>query len=65
MDPAIIAAVVGASAQQTQLGFAQKILAMNLDAGRSMVKLIDSAQQGTNPLANVAPGIGANVDMTA
>jgi hypothetical protein len=65
MDPAIIASVVAATAGQTQLGLAQKMVAMNLDAGRSIVKLIDSAQQSMNRLANVGPGIGANVDMTA
>jgi hypothetical protein len=65
MDPAIIASVVAASAGQAQLGLAQKMVAMNLDAGRSIVKLIDSAQQSMNSLANVGPGIGANVDMTA
>jgi hypothetical protein len=61
MDPAALAsAFISASAGQFQLAMAGKMLAMNVDAGRSAVKLIDAAQQS---LANVAAGIGTNIDM--
>jgi hypothetical protein len=62
---ALASALVDSRAGQIQLGFAQKMLAMNVDAGRSAVSLIDAAQQNIDRLANVAAGIGTNVDMTA
>jgi hypothetical protein len=65
MDPTLISAVVDSRAGQVQLGLAQKMLAMNVDASRSVVKMIDAAQPSMDRLANVAPGIGTNVDMTA
>jgi hypothetical protein len=40
------------------------MLAMNMDAARSVVKLIDAAQQNIASLANVSAGIGTNFDMT-
>jgi hypothetical protein len=66
MDPASLAsAFIAASAGQAQLAIGGKMLAMNIDDGRSAVKLIDAAQQGIDRLANVAAGIGTNVDVTA
>ena len=62
---ALISALVDSRVGQIQLGFAGKMLAMNLDAGRSAAKLIDAAQQNLNTLANVAAGIGTNLDVTA
>jgi hypothetical protein len=65
MDPASIAsAFVAASAGQFQLAVADKMLAMNLDEGRSAVKLIDAAQQSIASLANVSAGVGGNIDLT-
>ena len=43
---------------------AGKMLRMNLDAGRSAVKLIDAAQQNIASLANLSAGIGGNVDVS-
>ena len=66
MDPASIAsAFIAASAGQFQSAVAGKMLAMNLDASRSAVKLIDAAQQSIDSLANVSAGIGGNVDIRA
>ena len=66
MDVAALAsALIASSLGQAQLGFAQKMLAMNVDNGRSAVALIDAAQQNLNTLANVAAGIGTNIDVTA
>jgi hypothetical protein len=65
MDPASLAAAfIAASAGQFQLAVADKMLAMNVDAGRSAVKLIDAAQQSIDGLANVSAGIGGNLDIT-
>jgi hypothetical protein len=64
MDPSSLAsAFIAASAGQFQLAVAGKMLAMNLDAERSVVKLIDAAQQNIDSLANVSAGIGTNVDI--
>jgi hypothetical protein len=38
---------------------------MNADQGASVAKLIDAAQQSFDPLANVAAGIGTNLDVNA
>ena len=64
MDTALASAFIAASAGQFQLGIAGKMLAMNLDAGRSAVKLIDAAQQNIDSLANLSAGIGTNIDLT-
>jgi hypothetical protein len=64
MDTSLASALISATAAQFQLAVAGKMLAMNLEAGRSAVKLIDAAQQNIDKLANVSAGIGTNVDMT-
>jgi hypothetical protein len=66
MDPAsLAAALIAATAGQFQTAMANKMLAINIDSGRSAVKLIDAAQQSLDSLANVSAGIGGNVDVTA
>jgi hypothetical protein len=63
MDPSSIAAAfVSSSAGQFQQAMGERMLAMNVDAGRSVVKMIDEAVQST---ANLSPGIGGSVNMTA
>jgi hypothetical protein len=64
MDTSLVSAFLAASVGQFQLAVAGRMLAMNLDAGRSAVKLIDAAQQNIDTLANVSGGIGTNLDMT-
>jgi hypothetical protein len=44
---------------------ADKLLRMNADASNSVVKLLDSGQQNFNSLANVASGVGANLNIAA
>jgi hypothetical protein len=64
MDPASLAsAFIAASAGQFQLAVADKMLAINIDSGRSAVKLIDAAQQNLDGLANVSASVGGNVDI--
>jgi hypothetical protein len=58
---ALIAAQQGL--QQTTI--ADKMLRMNADASNSVVKLLDSGQQNFNSLANVASGVGANLNIAA
>jgi hypothetical protein len=47
-----------------QLAGAAKMLRMNADAAQSVVKMIDAAQQNIDRLANVAAGVGGNVDIS-
>jgi hypothetical protein len=61
---ALASALVAASVAQAQLAVAAKMLRMNADAAQSVVKLIDAAQQNMDRLANVAAGIGENLDVS-
>ena len=66
MDVASIAAAfIAQQAAQLQTAAAAKMLRMNADTGDDVVKLLQAAQQNFNSLANVASGIGANLDITA
>ena len=62
---ALASAFVGAQMAQVQMAFAAKMLRMNADAAQSVVQVIDAAQQNMDRLANVAAGIGGNLDITA
>jgi hypothetical protein len=65
MDMSFVTAALGAQAGLTQLAVAGSMLKMNAQNAASVVKLIDAAQQSMNSLANVAPGIGTNLDISA
>jgi hypothetical protein len=65
MDLSLVTAALGAQAGLTQLAVAGSMLKMNTQNAASVVKLIDAAQQNMNSLANVAPGVGTNLDITA
>jgi hypothetical protein len=66
MDPtSLITAFMGAQTGMMQLAVAASLTRMNADQGASVVKLIDAAQQNFDPLANVAAGIGTNLDVSA
>ena len=66
MDPtSLITALVGAQTGMVQLAVAARLARMNADQGASVVKLIDAAQQSIDPLANVAAGIGTNLNVSA
>ena len=64
MDMSLVTAALGARAGLTQLALANSMLKMNTQNASSVVKLIDAAQQSMNSLANVAPGIGTNLDIS-
>jgi hypothetical protein len=61
----LVTAALGAQAGLTQLAVAGSMLKMNAQNAASVVKLIDAAQQSMNSLANVAPGVGTNLDISA
>jgi hypothetical protein len=66
MDPtSLITALAGAQTGMMQLAIAARLERMNADQGASVVKLIDAAQQNIDPLANVAAGLGTNLDVSA
>ena len=66
MDPATLAAVmVGAQMSETQMAAAAFMMRMNADAAASVVQVIDAAQQNMQSLANVAAGVGQNVNISA
>ena len=66
MDPTAIAmALIAAQQGLQQTTIADKMLRMNADASNSVVKLRDSGQQNFNSLANVASGVGANLNIAA
>ena len=62
---ALASAFVGAQMAQVQMAVAARMLRMNADAAASIVQVIDAAQENMNRLANVAAGIGGNLDVTA
>jgi hypothetical protein len=66
MDPAALAtAFVSAQTGQIQGAVAAKMLKMNADQAASVAQLLESATQNIDKLANVAAGIGQNLDITA
>jgi hypothetical protein len=65
MDISSIAtAFVAQQAGQMQMAVAAKMLKMNANAAQDVAKLIEAAQQNMNKLANVASGVGGNVDIS-
>jgi len=65
MIASIAAAFVAAQVGQLQQAAAAKMMQMNANASADTVKLLDAAQQNFSRLANVASGIGGNLDITA
>jgi hypothetical protein len=66
MDPAfLITAMVGAQTGSVQSAMATKMMKMNADAEASLAQMIDSASQNLMSLANVGPGVGQNLNITA
>jgi hypothetical protein len=66
MDPtSLAAALAGAQMSDVQMAIAAKMLRMNADAASGIVKVLDAAQQNLASLANVAAGVGQNLNITA
>jgi hypothetical protein len=66
MDPATLVAVMsGAQASSAQMIMAAKMLRMNAEASGMVAKIIEAAQQNLKSLANVADGVGKNVNIVA
>jgi len=66
MDTAsLAAALVAAQMGKIQLAVAARMARMDAQSGQSVANLINAAEQNMNRLANVAAGIGTQVDITA
>ncbi len=65
MDTSLLAALIGSQTGMMQLAVAARLAQMNADNASSVTKLVDAAQQSFNSLANVAAGIGTNVNVSA
>ena len=57
--------MVDAQMSQVQMAIAAKMMRMSADSAASIVQLIDAAQKNMESLANVAAGVGQNVNITA
>lgn len=61
---ALATAFIGAKTGQAQMAVAAKMMRMNADAAASIVQVLEAAQQNMDKLANVAAGIGQNLDIS-
>ena len=61
----IAAAFVAAQAGQLQMAVAAHMARMNADAQADVAKLVEAGRQNLNRLANVASGVGTNLDIVA
>jgi hypothetical protein len=65
MDMSLVSAILGAQASMGQMAMATSMLRMNADNANAVVKLLDAGNQNAQSLANVADGIGANLNISA
>jgi hypothetical protein len=66
MDMSLVFAAMALQAGKTQTQVATDIMKSNADAEKSAVQtLLGTGSQGASSLANVADGIGGNVDVSA
>jgi predicted signal transduction protein with EAL and GGDEF domain len=61
---ALASAMIAARIGEVQLAVAAKLIRMDAQAAASAAQLIDAAEANVDRLANVAAGIGANLDVT-
>jgi hypothetical protein len=60
----LAAAFAGAQAAKLQMAAAAAMMRMNAQAGASIVEVIEKAQDNLQSLANVAAGVGGNLDIS-
>jgi hypothetical protein len=66
MDMSLVSGFVAAQAGSLQMQVATTVLKSNMDAEKSAVMtLLGAGEQNASSLANVAAGIGGNLDVTA
>ena len=57
--------MAGAQMSSVQMAIAAEMLRMNADAASAIVQVLDAAQKNIANLANVAAGVGQNLNITA
>ena len=62
---AVAQTMVGAQAADTQMSLAAIMLKMNASAASAVADLVEKASQNLDSLANQAPGVGQNVNISA
>jgi hypothetical protein len=66
MDPAsIAAALVATQMSKVQMAVAANMLRMNAHNASAIVQVLDAAQKNLQSLANVAEGVGRNLNISA
>jgi hypothetical protein len=66
MDPAsLVTGLMAAQIGQAQLIVAAKLLKISSDNAAGVAKLMAAAQQNFDSLANIAAGIGGNLNVSA
>jgi hypothetical protein len=66
MDPtSLVAAMAAAQTIRAQLAAAAMLARMNADNSASIVQVVNAAEQNMASLANVAAGVGRNVNISA
>jgi hypothetical protein len=66
MDMSLVSGLLAAQAAGMQMQVAATVLKSNMDSEKSAVMtLLGAGEQNASSLANVAAGIGGNLDMTA
>jgi hypothetical protein len=66
MDMSLVTAALGAQAGALQMNVAATVLKSNMDAEKSSIlTLLGAGEQSASSLANVAAGIGGNLDISA
>jgi hypothetical protein len=66
MDMSLVTAALGAQTGALQMQVAATIMKSNLDEEKSSVlTLLGAGEQSASSLANVAAGIGGNLDISA
>lgn len=66
MDMSLISAALSAQSGNVQMQVAASIMKTNADAEKfAVATLLGAAQQNLNSLANVASGVGGNLNITA
>jgi hypothetical protein len=63
-DTTLASAFIAARIGQVQMAVAAKMLRMNVEAAQSAVKIVQAAERSLDRLANVAAGIGTNIDVS-
>ncbi len=65
MDMSLVSAILGAQASNAQSVLAAKFMRENADAAGAIAQMVEASAQNANALANLAPGVGTSLDISA